>query len=198
MKRTILIVAALALLLYGACPVNAVPITYVEETIGTGTLGSSSFTNSLVTLTLVGDTTNVSPFPPAISGPGFSNLGAATVYVANLNAMAIFTDTMWAVVNHGARGAGISDVTENLLVLGTRNPVFASYGLATAIGPISGASIYNSTLGIFPTTLGNLVLTNAENSTFTATVDAVPELASMLLLGSGLIGIWGTRRKYKK
>ena len=66
---------------------------------------------------------------------------------------------------------------------------------------VASASIADLTV---PNTLGNVFVADIGNSTNGATgpIDAtgtqVPEPITLLLLGSGLIGLWGARRKFRK
>jgi hypothetical protein len=53
-----LFLAAFVLVL-GPTLAHAVPITYMEQFTGTGSLGSQPFTNAQITLTAVGNTANV-------------------------------------------------------------------------------------------------------------------------------------------
>src|SRR5215831_8865688 len=57
----------------------ATPITYMESTTATGTVGTKSFTNAAVTVTLSGQTSGV-----FANGPFLFNPGAATVNIAGL------------------------------------------------------------------------------------------------------------------
>ena len=84
MKRLVLTVAATATVaLFGwVTPVQATPITFVETAMATGTLGSTAFTNALVTVTATADTTQVSSL-----GPGFlldAATGTPTVSIGGL------------------------------------------------------------------------------------------------------------------
>jgi hypothetical protein len=66
-------------------------------------------------------------------------------------------------------------------------------------GTNNNSSGNSSTIGV--TGAGNVaaLVTNSESETPpTGGVGAVPELATILLLGSGLAGLWGFRRKIKK
>lgn len=174
----------LALLLYVA-PAQATPITYTITGTATGALGVSAFTNALVTIALVGDTSFVG-----------NDFGSATVNVSGVGT-ASFTDSMFVTDNPGNPSAQISDFTLNRLVFGTIAPAFATYNLRGPIGPISGTSLINAG-SVFATTLGNfdMVSVFGNTSTFTATTAAaVPEPASLLLLGSGLLLAVAVRRR---
>src|SRR5262245_64992698 len=62
---------------------DASPITYIETATATGTLGATPFTNALVTLTLVADTSTVGPGAGGLSAFQV-NPGAATISIGSL------------------------------------------------------------------------------------------------------------------
>ena len=170
---------------------QATPITYTDTVTGTGALGAVPFTSALVTISLVGDTSTV------FGDPVPRDFGSATVNVSGVGAATFADPLMWAIDNpEGTAGplAGIADVTAGLFLLGTVNGAFALYDLRSAIGPISGPVVFNPG-ALFPTTLGNFALTSVagNTSTFIAVTSAVPEPASIILVGAGLLGIVGAR-----
>jgi len=172
--------------------VKAGAITYTETVIGTGTLGATPFTNALVTLTFIANTANIINSSPGIFQ---DTVGTGLISVAGVG-NGTFTDQVEAVVNQGIPGAGLSDFTENLLMLWTNASVFATYNLASAIGPISSTAQINSVGFSYATSLGNLSFASTSgNSTFTATT--TPEPATEMLLSAGLLGLAILRRSVR-
>jgi hypothetical protein len=168
------------------------PITYTEQALASGTLGGHTFTNALVTLTMVGNTGTVS------GGSGFftNTTGTFTLNVAGIGT-GTFTDSMEVFDNQtfSPAAAGFGDITAGGSVLDTFNSAFATYDLTTSIGPTSGTRFINPGLG-FNTTLGVFIISSAGDSTFTAST--VPEPSSIFLLGTGLMGLMAMRRSRNK
>ena len=189
-KLTVLILAVIALALYGTVPVHAAPITYTVLSTGSGTLGSNSFSDAQVRVSFAGDTSNV-------TGSGFytNNVGTGTVSIAGLGT-ATFLDSIYAFDNQGAIAAGIGDSTAQGSILDTYHSAFGSYDLTTAIGPLSGGSFYRNYLG-YSTNLGVLSF-SAMSSSSTFTAGAVPLPGAMWLFGPGLVGLAAVRRQFKK
>lgn len=170
------------------------PITYTEQVVASGTLGTATFTDALITIGLSGDTGNVT------GGSGFftNMVGTFTVDISGVGE-AVFTDSMEVFVNQAFSppAAGFGDISTGGSVLDTFNSVFASYDLTTPIGPISGGSFIRPDLS-FGTTLGALNITSAGDSTFTASTSAVPEPASRIFLAAAIAAIlvYRVRRRF--
>src|SRR5664279_3915035 len=180
----------LALATFGASQTFASTITYTEQAVVSGQLGNNFFNNSLVTLTLVSDTTNVTG-----GGGFFQNLvGTFTVNVASVGT-ATFLDAMEVFDNQGSIAAGFGDVSLAGSVLDTFDAAFGAYDLTTAIGPITNTPFIRPDL-FFATTLGGFNIQSAGNSTFTAsTGTSTPEPGSLALLGTGVVGLLGSLRR---
>jgi hypothetical protein len=163
-------------------------LTYTETVTTSGTLDGTAFTNQLVTITLTGDANG-------IMNSGFELLltGSASVTVAHVGSDA-FTDAMAALVIPASQTAGISDRSRSADVLDTINSAFASYGLNTPIGPLSGMSNSNTDKNgspiPFPTASGSLLLNGpfdvSHPSIFTAAAIAAPEPETLAMFEAGI------------
>jgi len=167
---------------------SAGPITYTEQTTGSGSLGGSSFTNALVTFVLVGDTSTIYSDAPGV----FRDLGTATVTVAGIGTAA-FTDQMGFASIQAWPLAGIFDHTMgDFGLLFTIDPSLATYSLATAIGPVSSQAFYEPLS--FPTAEGDFILTGTATGVSTFNATTVPEPGSLALIGIGLASLFACRR----
>lgn len=170
-----------------ATPVTADTITYTETGIGSGTLTDglviTTFTNALITLTGVGDTTKVVPF----DGDQLGNGVLLTFDIAGIGPLTFLIGASpFAFTNHttGSVGGGFGIVD---FVFGTSSTVFSGYDLTTAFGPVTGGGVFQNSFTRTPTTLGDLVLTSLGDTTFTATVDTVGVPGP--IAGAGLPGL---------
>ena len=89
--------------------------------------------------------------------------------------------------------AGFADFTADLTILDTFSSAFATYGLSTAIGPVTGGAVFNSGTG-FATTAGTLIIGSISgDATFTATIPE-PATWAMMALGFAALGLAGYAR----
>lgn len=119
MKRSILALAALLVLMCGASAVHADTITFTDTAIMSGSLNGVSFTNALVTFTVVGDTANSSN---GGAGTTFRLPGVTTVSVAGIGSDILSDASTGAVVNQALGVAGISDFTTHIGLTFVVNP----------------------------------------------------------------------------
>jgi hypothetical protein len=187
---------------------SAGPITYTMTSTGTGTLGGVPFTDAVVTVTLVGDTSNVISVvdPTQAPGPLLANPGTATVNVAGLGT-ATFTDLILIVstfhelpslfggqsVVFFSDAPDPSSLTSGTGILGQGGPEFFGYDLRTSFGPDTGLGGVFSGSHVtphFPTTMGDMTWAIGQSlgtSTFTAV--ATPEPGTLLPPGTVFVSL---------
>jgi hypothetical protein len=199
-----------ALVLAGACLLQAGPITYTFTTTGTGTFAGTAFTGAAITVTSIADTTGVVSYP---AGPNlvFENFPTSTILNIAGFAPATFTDpTFWEDPNGsgdiifgivtGATGLPSCPDCQGLLGITVLFQGLESYNLETSFGPISSpfdfeTRAFNAFQNI-STSEGTLSLV-ADTDTFSA-VAASPEPASLWLAGLGLACLLGTHELPRK
>lgn len=192
MLRLSRLLQSAAFLAVVAAPIAAwaTPITYTDSGIASGTIGKQSFTNSLVVFTFVGDTSN-------ITNDGFlflNNLGLSTVQIDGVG-IASFTSSTFGVADQPSfPGAAFYDAATSF-AFGTGSAVFSTYGLDTALGPITGSFITNGASIGEATNFGSLFITSAGNTTFQAITSPIPEPSTLALLGTGVLGVLGAVRR---
>jgi hypothetical protein len=196
-------VLGLAILFGVAGPAQAIPITYTQSGIASGTIGGTTFTDALVVFTMTADTDNVvangefeddGVIVPA--GTFFVNVSSlTTVDIAGIG-IALLTDP------NAIYGFSVpididddGDTDPPLVVMGTlddppgiesftgfggtANNAFGGYDLRTAIGPITGNGGIGHPVDLsLNTSRGALSFTSnileGREGTFTATTTTPP------------------------
>lgn len=186
---------------WGACALmlaagfaGASTITYTETTIASGSLGSDPFSDTLVTHTGVGDTSQITD----IGGGDYVIPVTATVTIASLSTTATITSTVEVGVCTECPDPDADFDVSGATILGTDNSAFGSYFLATSIGPITsdGTSVgYGEPVD---TMSGVFEFTTPGTPVFNATLGGsspAPEPGALALTAAGLLALAWNRSK---
>ena len=158
--------------------VSADMVTIETTVVASGSLGGSSYTNELVTITGVGDTDD-------ITSDGTVHLlsfGLQTTVEIDGLGSGLFTDSVQAVVNNNSELAGFGNSSIATGLLFVNAPIFETYDLLSGLGPVSGEAI--PVFGIGHETDAGAFRINSVfgDATFSVQIDNVPEPSSSLAI----------------
>jgi len=200
--RIQLVAAALAVSAGIAAPAAATPILNTESATASGTLGTTPFTDALVTVTLSADTDGVADFSPEFPGL-LANPGAATLSIGGVGTFTFNSPNGYGAfyVPFAAAPAVVIAQFDNpehdsfTHILGLLDPALGGYDLVSAFGPFTATGLGPpGSDEPFGTTGGLLFIGSGANIvTFTAT--SVPEPSTLTLLAVGALGLLTSARR---
>jgi hypothetical protein len=175
-------------------PLAAGPITYTMTGTLSGSLNGHAFTNEAFTFVLDGTTAGVTDD----SGILVNDATSDSISITGVGS-GDFTQPVEALVvpGYGIAGIGNSALNSGVVI---ENGGFNTWNLSTSLGSLEEAGGAWADGGTLDTSFGVLVITGAENVSFSASITnaniiaAVPEPATIGLVALSLIGMAVRRR----
>ncbi len=171
-------------------PANAVPITYTYDGVGSGTIGTSTFSGAAFSIVASADTDNIQPW----SNADLQNTHLSTsIHISGVGTFDILTASHTWIAQNCCAGIG-EDLSSNWITMNSTQLIDVGYGLDTNIGPIidNSPSNINQFTGV-STSGGTMAFSSVSTVSFTATV--VPEPSTAILLTIGLVGLGYSKKR---
>jgi len=178
---------------------SAVPITFIHQGVGSGSLASAPFSTRGFAITAAGDTSQ----RVGVAGVGYyiDHL-SAQIEIDGLGLFLFATPTR-TFVNQTAPSAGFSRAGERGLDLfnfnGPEASVFATWGMTTSIGPVSGTGLLTQWNSPPVETSGGVLFFNVDTSVPAVFTAVIPEPGVTTPLTAVLAaGLWFRRRERRR